>query len=299
MLFGRKKDTNNNKGKTKETRHIKENNITPGDLAELKWDPQNEMESLEKYKSFVTNKAKEVIDWYLERKSSKKWWAQRLRLFAVIFATIGGIIPILSGIFEKLDASWSAVVLAVAAACVMIDKLFGFSNSWMRFISTELEVQTRLDDFLMEWIQAKAKLKDTDPTPEERDEFLKLCRNFLTNLDRLIQEESKLWIQEFKGALAQIDKQLQQQITSVKRGGINITVTNYDQIQEGSGKVRLDGDEKNLNGKTVAYKDKFAGRYKVTIEGNLKDNGNEKPATIEKLVEIKEDSITTAEMTLE
>jgi hypothetical protein len=68
-----------------------------------------------------------AIDWYLEDKRSKARWSRSLRVLTILLTAGGGLVPLLraSGV-ETLRAEWGYVLLALAAACIGLDRFFGF-----------------------------------------------------------------------------------------------------------------------------------------------------------------------------
>lgn len=59
------------------------------------------------------------------------------------------------------------IFLALAAGCVAMDKFFGFSSNWMRFMTTSLALQRHLAEFEMDWNILWLEIQDHKPTPEQ------------------------------------------------------------------------------------------------------------------------------------
>lgn len=53
--------------------------------------------------------------------------------------------------FKGIDRVWASIVLGIAAGLVMLDRFFGFSTAWVRYISTELHLRQILDEFRLDW----------------------------------------------------------------------------------------------------------------------------------------------------
>ena len=169
-------------------------------------DPAKVGQDLESLYRMVVDKASDAIGYYQGRKGPKRFWAQFIRFVAVILFTIAGLVPLVdaTGLFNSrplvipenptpgqlkqiveqnlstvIDSGQIALLFAaVAAALIGMDKFFGLSSSWTRFISAELSLQRSLDRFRMDWALANASLKDGD---EERDrplERLQLLKDF-------------------------------------------------------------------------------------------------------------------------
>ncbi len=68
-----------------------------------------------------------------------------LRVSAIACGAVAAILPILSQIYTTDDKAaiapgWAAVALAGAAALVGLDRYFGFSSGWTRFMAAELRI---------------------------------------------------------------------------------------------------------------------------------------------------------------
>jgi low affinity Fe/Cu permease len=54
---------------------------------------------------------------------------------------VAGVLPVLSQIFGagssvKIQPAWAAVALAIAVSLVALDRFFGFSSAWARYMAT-------------------------------------------------------------------------------------------------------------------------------------------------------------------
>ena len=127
----------------------------------------------------VVKKASDAVIYYQGCKKWKRFWARFIRFFAVTLFSVAGLIPLLdaTGLFDGaplvvpgstnpdevrqiveqslaagIDSGQIALLFAaVAAALIGMDKFFGLSSSWTRFISAELSLQRSLDRFQLDW----------------------------------------------------------------------------------------------------------------------------------------------------
>jgi len=187
-------------------------------LPPLPWDDGDVTGSLHTVYQHVAGNAISYIDWYIASKRPKKTWARRLRVLAIVLTTVAGILPVLSQIGEQnwsftIAPAWATVVLAVAVALLALDRFFGFSSAWARFIATELAIQTALDQFQIRWQQALVTLPD-DAGPDDVNTMLELARQFLAEVDRLVEAETSVWVKEFNESLRQIERRSSQNQSS-------------------------------------------------------------------------------------
>ena len=55
-----------------------------------------------------------------------------------------------------IDPAWASVALALAAALVALDRYFGASDAWMRYMTAEMQIARLRQDFEYEWNIARA-----------------------------------------------------------------------------------------------------------------------------------------------
>lgn len=180
-------------------------------LPELSWLPEDRTASLEAVAEYVTKEANRAISWYLAKKGAKRRGAQVLRLAAIFATVLAGVIPLVAQITEQEDRvaiapGWASVALVVAAACVGLDRYFGYSSAWMRFLTTEMKIRCVLHEFRLKWEARRAGWEGDQPASEEVQEALDLCRSFLADVDEILEKEMHTWVKEFSLALTEVDR---------------------------------------------------------------------------------------------
>ena len=185
--------------------------LKPGDLGKLSWEPDKVEGSLDVVFQHATKKAKDAIGWYLVSKRRKQIWAVGLRVGAILSASAAGILPMLSQIFVTngnpvIPPVWASVLLGLAAAMVVLDRFFGFSSGWMRFIAAEMELHQILEEFQMEWESERAAWKGSGPNDDQVQKMLDRAKDFVLQVNTLVRDETNAWIAEFRSALKQVDE---------------------------------------------------------------------------------------------
>lgn len=190
--------------------------IRPAELDFLDWQPEHVHESLDVIYKHVVSVASQTISWYLTARLPKRRWAQRLRVGAIIMVAVAGVLPILSQIFGtsssvKIPPAWATVALALAVALVALDRFFGFSSAWARYMATGQAISAALNQFRLDWQQSSCRLPVDGPTQEGVDHLLDLAKTLIQNTDNLVQAETFQWVKEFRETLTEIERSAQTQ----------------------------------------------------------------------------------------
>ncbi len=186
-------------------------------LAELDWSPEKRDESIRVVYQFVVGHAQKAIRWYLRKNAWVRRCAKCLRIGAILLTMIAGIIPLLIQMYPKLKIfsvtigpAWASIALVIAATFVAFDSFFGYSRSWMRFITALIKIKALLEEFEISWQTKLASLHERPIDDEHTLELLGACQHFLTEVNRIIIEETEQWKQDFQSALRKIDESTKQ-----------------------------------------------------------------------------------------
>ena len=204
-------NTEVSKENIKLTRSIKlGSDLLPATSSELLWDEEHRRQSLELVFKRAEDHALNAIDWYLHAKRSKKTCAQFLRAGMIGSSAIAGLLPLLSQIFQdqlsSLSPAWTTIALGVAGVLMAIDKYFGCSNAWMRFIATEHRIRLALHEFQMDYDIEQSRWVDNSPNSEQAQAMLSRCKTFISQVDTFILQETNEWLVEFQSAVKQKDE---------------------------------------------------------------------------------------------
>jgi len=196
------------------TRSIKPgSDLQPAISTELHWDEEHRRHSLDAVYKRAEDHALNAIDWYLHAKRSKKNCAQFLRIGMIGSSAIAGLLPLLSQIYQSqlssLSPAWTTIALGVAGVLMAIDKYFGCTNAWMRFIATEHRIRQALHEFQMDYDLEQSKWTDNLPTSEQAQTMLSCCKVFISQVDTFILQETNEWLVEFQNAIKQKDESAQ------------------------------------------------------------------------------------------
>ncbi len=208
-------------------------------VPDLSWQPAKRGDSMQAIADYVAREAEAAIRWYLRKKDAKRRLARGLQLAAIAATALAGLIPVLAQIYAtdgKPDfaPAWASVALLVAAACVGLDRFFGYSTAWMRFLATEMQIRHVLHEFLLDWETRRAVWEGmSDPGAQEAELGLKRCKEFLAQVNGILKSEMDSWVTEFSAVIADIDKAAKAQVEVTRSGALNVTVTNGAQCPNG------------------------------------------------------------------
>jgi low affinity Fe/Cu permease len=190
--------------------------IGPAELDSLDWRPEHARQSLDVIYKYVVGVAEQAIAWYLTSRRPKRRWAQRLRVGAIIMVAVAGVLPVLSQIFGsggkvEIQPAWATVALAIAIAMIALDRFFGFSSAWARYMATGQAISAVLNQFRLDWQRYSSQLPMDRLTEENVDRLLDLAKALVKKTDDLIQAETSQWVTEFREALDDIERSTENQ----------------------------------------------------------------------------------------
>jgi len=251
-------------------------------IQDLKWNDSGETQkSIQEIYRYAEASADASIAWYGRKKNNKASMSRLLRGLAIVFTTIGGLMPIIRALrpytaqapptLLNLDyGQLGYLFLGLAAACVAFDRFFGFSSGWMRYITSKMTLERMLSEFRLDWAMMVAKLGENSPTTDQVQLMIQRLKEFLVAINTHVEQETQTWVSEFKTNLAEIEKTATTQRESARPGAIDITVTNGMDTEDGF-TVALDGMEvKRIRGTKYQIGYVPPGPHKIAVTGTIK-----------------------------
>lgn len=187
----------------------------------------------------IESRAISTINWYLKKKTSPQRWSQWARGFAILLATLGGMAPLISGAMP-LDSNINALSLdrfgylfiAAAAAILMTDRYFGFSSSWMRYMTAQMALQRALEKFQLSWGVWQIQVANRNSPgvaaatlpAELANSAVTLLLNFQAEIGELVDQEFQLWIAEFKEQLANLQSAVSKDKEDQRPGNVVVNI---------------------------------------------------------------------------
>jgi hypothetical protein len=280
---------------------VETTDIQTGNVGSLTWDNAKPAESLETLRTYVENEAQSASEWYWREKKSRKKPSQVIRFMALVLTAAAGLTPIVlevlrnSGV-EKLrgydSGPVASLLVGLAAALLGLDKAFGYSSGWVRYVLTATSMSKLLQEFRMDWV-ALLGASANPPTSEDHGKLIQRARTFIADIQGLIVQETKDWANEFQSNMAQMEKDVKTQLEALKAqvdkvskereeasrpGAIEVSVANADKTDGFRFDVVLEGKAGSVPGFAAGSKvwtqiNTAPGQYKVTISAKAKDAG--------------------------
>jgi conflict system pore-forming effector with SLATT domain len=240
-----------------------------------KWDTKNPKDSLLSLYGATVRQGQAAIDWYKRKQYWKRVGSRLFRYVAIGLVAIGALIPLLSmqGLDQHLPflkllvPQWGYVVFAVAAGCVLGDKLLGFSTGWIRFIKTQLVLEGALTELRYDWLALFSKLSGDAPTQEQIQTLIQRLRAFVVLVHTQVQQETEAWVLEFQSNLADLEKAAKVGAEATKPGSLQVTVPNAAEF-DGGVTATLNGMEvKKVDGTRCLFLSVIPGQHQLLIKG--------------------------------
>ncbi len=189
------------------------NNCDIDSLKDLLWDEEHKMESLKKLQVCAIQKCTNDIEWYQERVKRKKRLGFTARLFAIIFVSLSGLIPVASSLAKEynwfnLSAVWATAALVLAAFLIALDKFGGYTSGWIRYIQTELMLTSFRDDFVFGWQSLMIELTEKNNSNELVKKAIKECGDFVHKVNETVINETNAWAEAFLKVLMDHEKSI-------------------------------------------------------------------------------------------
>ncbi|HEX6829384.1 MAG TPA: SLATT domain-containing protein [Burkholderiales bacterium] len=261
------------------------NNVRPARRDNPAWDSANPASAVQSVYQRVEDHATGVIDWYLKAKHSKRIFARAYRTGALILDGMAGLLPMFAqmhlGASVNPDShwaillplveqpAWASVFLGLAALLVLLDRFFGCSTAWMRFITTEHQVRQALHEFQIDCDIEQASWQGGQPDAGQVQAALQRCKAFVVKVDDMVRAETDRWVSEFQDAIKQVDEMAKARAALAETGAVNVSVTNGDRA-EGGWHLSVDGSPPTTHSGTQATLGALTpGLHTITVSGTV------------------------------
>src|SRR4051794_31207936 len=136
----------------------------PIDLSKLSWKDADAEASLAVLNQYVVDQAQKQIEWYWTKKTAKVQMSMSLRFLAIVLVVFGGLVPILKAVlpatliarFPFDFGQCGYLLIGVAAGCAGLDRFFGYSTGWIRYVAAAMAMEKSLEEFRFEWTRHMA-----------------------------------------------------------------------------------------------------------------------------------------------
>jgi hypothetical protein len=299
-------------------------------VEEATWDPNDVPGSLAKVLKDVEDAAKSATDWYWAEKGPKARASRFIQAASIILTVLAGLVPVAIELLSKAQFAgwwatglWATVLVGAAGGLLGLDRAFGFSSAWARYVLAATEITRRLAEFRMDWLRLSViALQTTPPSDEHVAALLAKAKEFRMAVEDVVVQETKEWATEFQNNLAQLEKDVKAQLETLKAqvekqqkdraavsepGSMEVTVSNADKTRDFTLLVTLEGpdgtvvkDDKVLSSKTWTRLNVKPAQYKVTIAADTVASAAEASKRISQsaVLQVKPGELTKASVSL-
>lgn len=268
----------------------KSNNIEAAGYECFSWDSADTSASLQGLARYVEEEAQKSIHWYWRNKGWKAFFSRWTQFLAVVLTSAAAIFPIvgaMTGIAILKEPLWASLFVGLAAALFGLDRAFGFTSGWARYILAATNIRKLLEEFRMDWTALMAKAGQS-PTAEQIEVLIQRAKEFRIAVEGMVLQETKDWVTEFQSNASRMEKDVASQLATLKTqaedaaqarsaaaqaGLIQLTVPNADKCDEATIHVLLEGaagkvaDDRLTGSKTWVRLNVSAGQYRVMVRG--------------------------------
>lgn len=253
----------------------------------LLWKQEDLKKDIQSLTDYAINYASEKSDYYKRGSKIKRNWAKGLRIIAIVATALGGLLPVLSQILEKnglhLEPAWATVAITIAVTSIGLDRFFGFSSAWIRFITTQLKIDSKIEQFKLNLENEKFSWVGADPGFDKAKTVINLAVTFINEISQMVQDETYAWMTEFQNVIQKFNDEVNVKADNSRLGGILLTVQNHLKFPNGV-KIQLEGTNPVVfQGLTYSFNNLYPKIYKLSLGGTYADD---KVATREVLNEV-------------
>ncbi len=299
---------------------ITSNNIEAEAAGSYAWDSADPARSVQEIRRAVETEAQKAISWYWANKKWKGRLSRAIQFSAVLLTALAGIAPIAvqivknAGAWREFDSGpLASIMVALAAALIGLDRTFGFSSGWTRYVLTATTMTKLLHEFRLEWLALLAA-SSRPPTAEQRAALIQRAKDFLAAIQGMVLEETREWATEFQRNIAQMEKDLKTQLDALQAqvaqaikereaaarpGAIELTVNNADKTDGYTFEVLLEGPS-GRSTEPVSHTNVWTrinavpGHYKIAVFAKCKGA----PVATSAVIELKPGEIAKPVVTL-
>ncbi|HEY5705069.1 MAG TPA: SLATT domain-containing protein [Terrimicrobiaceae bacterium] len=280
---------------------LSEQRVVPKDLgptpkAAFDWSDGKRLHSLSTLHDTVSSKINGTAEWYMRGKKWRRKFGRMARVAAMVLATLAAAQPTIAEMSRSQDGLWArpgvATIFAlVAAALLLLDRFFGASTGWVRYVTAGLALNDLRDELESAWrLECSTWANQPEPNIDQTKHALTLLHGFIARVNDVVRVETEAWKAEFQSALQQVEEYARAAPHRVEQAGLKVVVANFDQT-EGSWMISLNGGTpETVTGPEKAYT-LTPGQMQVAVEAKLK--GAEKKLRREEIVLLKAGEITT------
>ncbi|WP_169796551.1 SLATT domain-containing protein [Chondromyces crocatus] len=225
-------------------------------LADLHSDDEDIVTSLGMTSRYLQEKILAIAGWYMRRNQRRTVLSKAMRLGAITFAALGGVVALLCVLaltpgrpeIQHLPVEVGQlgyVAFALAAGCIVIDRVFCLSTGWTRLMGSALALQRALAEFQLDWARMHRELGGQPPTQAQAEQMLLRLEELHSATFLVVELETQIWMADLQSSLTAIHQFAKMRAHALEAGPLDVIVS--------SGALADDGLALYLDGILYSY----------------------------------------------
>jgi conflict system pore-forming effector with SLATT domain len=205
------------------------------------WDHGNPAKSLDAFaEALAFGPMRRARDWYFTAKQANKTWGRRIRLSTWALGGVAVVIPVAIETLREFKGgpvwqwlrpeAWllrpgmATLALLLAAGLVWLDRFYGYTSGWLRYMEAAQRIVELHDRFAGEWATVQVGWVDGKPSNAQVQEALAKVLAANAQLHAVVRDETKAWAAEFRDALRQLEEQVSRRYEARQQdpGGLEV-----------------------------------------------------------------------------
>jgi hypothetical protein len=167
------------------------------------------LESLNKIYVALNDLIQSDVEYYDDQRHKQRRLSTITRGGALFFGTVGVLAPLLQNANPELFkncAAYGYLSLAVAAAFLMWNRLFGATGGHIRYVMAQFDLGRLMTEFRLDWSHWLAENKGLTPDHNKIDKAFAIFQKVSNKAYQIVQEETKIWGKSMSDALAEYER---------------------------------------------------------------------------------------------
>ncbi len=176
------------------------------------------------YLKYVIDYTETQLNWYKNSQVKKRTISLILLVFAFIGFGLSLLFPLVPGLklgaIDTIDFGyWYAagyICLIVTSIVLLLDRLFGHSDGWIRYMMTELQIEKALSEHHSQWIKSLQLIDLSNITKEEKANLVELIEKLDISIKDIVKVETENWREVFSNQLREFQTKTDSRLDSAK-----------------------------------------------------------------------------------
>lgn len=276
--------------------------LRPAPEASFSWADGKRLTALQNLRDAVVKKIDVTAGWYMRGKQGRRKFGRAARVGAMVLATLAAAWPTIAEMCRRqetwlLGPGLATIFALLAAALLLLDRFFGASTGWVRYIMTGMALNDLRDEFEAAWrLESAAWAGQPEPNIDQTKHAISLLQGFITRVNEIVRAETEAWKAEFQTALQQVEDYAKAAVRKIEQSGLKVIIANFDKIDV-PWSIALNGGTPQPVTSSEKTFTLTPGHTQIAVEATL-SGPPKKPVKREEIVMLKAGEVATVPLTL-